>query len=323
MLANLKTPAQRRTAIFYGLIMLGFYFVPVFSDNFYLLSVFTTAYFYIIFATSWDVFAGYSHLMNFGHALFIGLAGYLTAFVDLHLGLPPLLVLPMCAVLCGLLGMFIGYLTLRMQGPYFAIITMAFAAVAYESAIMFSQYTGGEEGIPGIHPLTDSLIGDYYFVLVIMSLIFLFLLWFTRGRWGLVLKAISQNEDSVLASGINTAWVKIRAYSISGALCGIGGSVYAYSLTHVGPTSMEQVLSTTILIMAMVGGMGTITGPFIGALILVLFNELSRDMEEYRLLIYTVMVVVIIFFAPRGIVSWGQPIARAFKLGGKRGQAGS
>jgi branched-chain amino acid transport system permease protein len=319
MLAKLDAPEGRRSAAFFGLLLALFYLVPAFTDNFYVLSVFTTAYFYIIFATSWDVFAGYAHLMNFGHALFIGIAGYLTALVDRQLGLPPLLVLPMCAVVCGALGMFIGYLTLRLHGPYFAMITIAFAAVAYESSIMFSEYTGGEEGIPGIRPLTDSLLGDYYFVLVVMTLIFLFLLWFTRGRWGLLLKAISQNEDAVLASGINTAWVKIKAYSISGALCGMGGSLYVYSLTHVGPTSLEQVLSTTILIMAMVGGMGTITGPFLGALVLVLFNELSRDLEEYRLLIYTVMVVAIIFFAPRGIISWGEPLARALGLGGKRG----
>ena len=318
MLQALKTSCSRGSTMFFGALVLMFYAVPMFTDNFYLLSVFTTAYFYMIFATSWDVFAGYAHLMNFGHALFIGLAGYLTAFVDRYWGLPPILVLPMCAVLCGGVGMFIGFLTLRLKGPYFAMITIAFAAVAYESSIMFSEYTGGEEGIPGISSLTESLLGDYYFILVTMTLIFLFLLWFTRGRWGLLLKATSQNEDSVLASGIDTAWLKIRAYSISGALCGIGGSVYAYSLTYVGPTSMEQVLSTTILIMAIVGGLGTITGPFLGALVLVLFNELSRDLEEYRLLIYSVMVVVIIFVAPRGIISWGQPLARVLKLGGKR-----
>ena len=314
MLPKIKTPDKMRAVGFYGLVLALFYLMPVFTDNFYVLSVFTTAYFYIIFATSWDVFAGYAHLMNFGHALFIGLAGYLTAFVDKSFSLPPLVVLPMCALFCGALGMFIGYLTLRLDGPYFSMITIAFAAVACESSIIFSDYTGGEEGIPGIRPLTESFTGDYYFVLVVMSLIFLFLIWFTRGRYGLLLKAISQNEDSVLASGINTARVKIQAYSISGALCGIGGSAYAYSLTHVGPTSLEQVLSTTILIMAIVGGMGTITGPFLGALVLVLFNELSRDLEEYRLLIYTVMVVVIIFFAPRGIISWGRPLGRALGM---------
>ena len=197
MLPKIKTPDKMSAIGFYGLVLALFYLMPVFTDNFYVLSVFTTAYFYIIFATSWDVFAGYAHLMNFGHALFIGLAGYLTAFVDKSFSLPPLVVLPMCALLCGALGMFIGYLTLRLDGPYFSMITIAFAAVACESSIIFSDYTGGEEGIPGIRPLTESFTGDYYFVLVVMSLIFLFLIWFTRGRYGLLLKAISQNEDSV------------------------------------------------------------------------------------------------------------------------------
>ena len=309
----LQDKNKRPSILFFGLLMAVFYLVPVFSDNLYLISVFTTAYLYIIFATSWDVFAGYAHLMNFGHALFVGLAGYLTALLDKLYGPPPIFVLLIAGVFCGLMGMFVGFLTLRLRGPYFAMITIAFAAVAHESSIMFSKYTGGEEGVPGISPLTDSFVSDYYFTLVVMTLIFIFLLAFTRGRYGLILKAISQNEDAVLASGINTPKVKTYTYAISGALCGVAGSIYAYSLSHVGPTSLAQVLSTTILIMAIVGGIGTITGPFLGALVLVLFNEMSRDLEEYRLLIYTILVVVIIFVAPKGIVSYGRPLGQ--KLG--------
>lgn len=301
---------KRPALLFFGLVFVGLYCLPLLTDNFYTLSIFTTAYFYIIFATSWDVFAGYAHLMNFGHALFIGLAGYLTAFLDTRYGVPSYIVLTASALLCGLAGLFVGFLTLRHRGPYFAMVTIAFAAVAYESSIMFSDYTGGEEGIPGISPLTDSLLADYYFVLITMTSIFMVLLVFTRGRYGLLLKAISQNEDAVSASGINTSRVKIICYAISGALCGLGGSVYAYSLTHVGPTSLEQVLSTTTLIMAIVGGLGTITGPFIGALGLTLFNELLRGVAEYRLLIYTGLVVVIIFVAPNGVISYGRPLVK-------------
>ena len=300
-------------------VLFGFFFLfPVFTDNFYYLSVITTAYLYIIFATSWDVFSGYTHLMNFGHALFVGMAGYLTAYLDQVHGVPPLLILAAAALFCGLLGLFIGFVTLRHHGPYFAMLTIAFAAVAHESSIMFSEYTGGEEGIPGISSLTDSWTADYYFILVTMGLVFLFLLWFTRSRYGLLLKAIDQNEDSVLASGINTPLIKSVAYAISGALCGVGGSLFAFSLMHVGPTSLEQVMSTTILIMAIVGGMGTIVGPFFGALLLVILNELLRDIGDYRLLIYTTLVVFIVFFLPRGVIHYmGRGVA---KLGGKRDQ---
>ena len=314
LLTSPLAPGNRPALAFFGLLFGMFYLLPLFSDNFYLLSIFTTAYFYIIFATSWDVFAGYGHLMNFGHALFIGLAGYLTAFLDTIYHLPPIVVLPLAVLLTGTIGFFVGYLTLRLRGPYFAMVTITFAAVAYESSIMFSEYTGGEEGIPGISTLTDSFAGDYYFVLVAMTGIFLFLMYFTRSRYGLLLKAISQNEDSVLASGVNTARVKILTYAISGALCGLGGSIYTYFLTHVGPTSLEQVFSTTILIMAIVGGIGTITGPFIGAFALVLFNEFFRDFEQYRLLVYTVLVVVIIFTTPKGLISYGTPLLRALRL---------
>ena len=314
LLSSPLSPGNRSGFIFFVMIFSFFFLLPLFSDNFYVLSIFTTAYFYIIFAISWDVFAGYAHLMNFGHALFIGLSGYLTAFLDTIYGFSPLVVLPSAVLLTGLTGLFVGYLTLRLRGPYFAMVTIAFAAVAYESTIMFSAYTGGEEGIPGISTLTDSFTADYYFVLVAMTLIFIFLMCFTRSRYGLLLKAISQNEDAVLASGIDTARIKIITYAISGALCGLGGSIYTYFLTHVGPTSLEQVFSTTILIMAIVGGIGTITGPFIGALALVLFNELLRDFEQYRLLIYTVLVVVIIFATPKGLISYGRPVIQALRL---------
>ncbi|MCG2778328.1 MAG: branched-chain amino acid ABC transporter permease [Desulfobacterales bacterium] len=314
MLEKLFNRKNRPLLLFFVLLVGFFFLLPALTENFYLLSVFTIAYIYIIFATSWDVFAGYAHLMNFGHALFVGLAGYLTAFLDRFYGIPPIFALMFSASLCGLMGMLIGVITLRLRGPYFAMITISFAAVAHESSIMFSEVTGGEEGIPGLSSLTNSWTGDYYFVLAAMTAIFLLLLWFTRGRYGLLLKAISENEDAVLASGINTALIKTVTYTISGALCGVGGSLYAYVLMHVGPNSLEQILSTTILIMAIVGGMGTIIGPFVGALLLVILNELLRDFQEYRLLMYTVLVVVIIFFAPKGVVSYTRPIAEKVRV---------
>lgn len=300
--------------VLFALLFLIFLILPLLTNNLFLLSVLTTAYIYIIFAMSWDVFSGYIHLMNFGQALFVGLAGYLTAFMDKLYGVPPSLVLLSSAIFCGLTGIFVGFLTLRHRGPYFAMITIAFAAVAHESSIMFSKVTGGEEGIPGISSLTNSPAGDYYFVLIAMGIIFLFFLWFTRGRYGLILKGISQNEDAVLASGINTPLIKTITFALSGALCGIGGSLYAYSIMQVGPTSFSQSLSTTILIMAIVGGMGTITGPFVGAFILVILNEQLRDIGEYRLLLYTVLVVAIIFLAPKGIVSYAGSLGTKMRL---------
>ena len=297
-----KTPS----VVFFLLVFILFFSIPLFTQNFYYLSVFTTVFIYIIFATSWDVFAGYIHLMNFGHALFVGAAGYLTAFLNIKYGLSPFIILPACAIFCGILGMFIGLATLRHKGPYFAMLTIAFAHVAHESTIIFSSYTGGEEGIAGISTLTSSWIGDYYFILISMALIFCFLLLYTRGRYGLLLKAIDQNEDAVLASGINSTFIKTMTYAISGAACGIGGSLFAFSLMHVGPTSMEQVMSTTILIIAIVGGIGTIVGPFIGAIILTLLNEVLREVADYRLLIYTTLVVIIVFYAPKGAIGFSR-----------------
>jgi branched-chain amino acid transport system permease protein len=314
MLSALFVQKDKHTLVLFALLFLVLFLLPLLTNNLFLLSVLMTAYIYIIFAMSWDVFAGYVHLMNFGQALFVGLAGYLTAFMDKAYGVPPILVLLSSAIFCGLTGIFVGYLTLRHRGPYFAMITIAFAAVAHESSIMFSKVTGGEEGIPGISSLTNSFTGDYYFVLVTMAIIFLFFLRFTRGRYGLILKGISQNEDAVLASGINTPLIKTATFALSGALCGIGGSLYAYFIMQVGPTSFSQSLSTTILIMAIVGGMGTITGPFVGAFILVILNEQLRDIGEYRLLLYTVLVVAIIFLAPKGIVSYAEPLGRKIGL---------
>jgi branched-chain amino acid transport system permease protein len=314
MFGTLFDRKNKYTFVLFALLFLIFILMPLLTNNLFLLSVLMTAYIYIIFAMSWDVFSGYVHLMNFGQALFVGLAGYLTAFLDKFYGVPPILVLLSSAIFCGLIGVFVGFLTLRHRGPYFAMITIAFAAVAHESSIMFSKVTGGEEGIPGISSLTNSETGDYYFILITMTIIFLFFLWFTRGRYGLILKGISQNEDAVLASGINTPLIKTITFALSGALCGIGGGLYAYSIMQVGPTSFSQSLSTTILIMAIVGGMGTITGPFVGALILVILNEQLRTIGEYRLLLYTVLLVAIIFLAPKGIVSYAGPLGKKIGL---------
>jgi len=305
---RLRNNGKSASVLCFSFIFVIFITFPLFVKNYYFLSVVMTIFLYIIFATSWDVFSGYAELVNFGHALFVGAAGYLTAYLDMTYGLSPFFILVSCGLFCGVLGLFVGFTTLRHRGPYFAILTMAFAHVAHESSVIFSDYTGGEEGISGISTLTNSWIGDYYFVLIVMTVIFILLLWFARGRYGLLLKAISQNEDVVLASGVNVTLVKVFAYVISGAACGIGGSLFAFSLMHVGSTSLEQVLSSTILIMAIIGGMGTIIGPFIGATLLVTLNELLRGIGEYRLLIYTVLVVFIVFFTPKGIVSYFKPL---------------
>lgn len=312
---RIRFNSKKKFSLLFFIILFVFFLIfPLITDNYYYMSIATTAFIYIIFATSWDVFAGYAHLMNFGHAIFIGTAGYLTAYLDIAYHLNPSLVILLCFLFCGLLGILIGLVTLRHRGPYFAMMTIAFGAVAHESSIMFSAYTGGEEGISGISSLTNSWTGDYYAILFTMLVVFLILIIYTRSRYGLLLKAIHQNEDAVSASGINVSLTKIYAYALSGALCGIGGSLFAYSFMHVGPTSLEQVLSTTIIIMAMVGGMGTIIGPFLGATILTLLNEVLRELSDYRLLIYTILVVLIIYFAPKGVINIISNIFKKIRL---------
>jgi branched-chain amino acid transport system permease protein len=178
-----------------------------------------------------------------------------------------------------------------------------------------SKSLGGEEGLSGIGSLTDSPLGNYYFSAVFMLAVIVLLYLISKSSFGLILRSIGENEIASEGSGINTTYYKVVAFIISAGIAGVAGAMYAHVQMHVGPEMAHDSLSALILMMAVVGGMGSIIGPIMGAYLLTLVNESLRFMGEMRLLIYSAAVVAVIFFAPKGLLEIFSQVFR--RIGGQ------
>ena len=277
--------------------------IPAVTHSDYLIGILTVSLIFGIYAASWDFMSGLTGRENFGHALFIGTGAYTAAFLNSKLDLSPWWCLPAGALTAVGFSLIIGFPTLRLRGPYFALAMLAAATIMQRLMRIFWEFTGGEEGIPGLDPLFESHVGTYYFCLFALTVTTAVLLLLARSSWGTILRAIRGDEAACQAAGINITFYKIAALMISAAFAGAGGVLYAHYQEAVTPDVFAVALSITIIIMVYVGGMGAIYGPVAGGIILALLPELLRGLGEYRLWVYSVILMLILFFAPGGFIA--------------------
>jgi branched-chain amino acid transport system permease protein len=240
---------------------------------------------------------------NFGHALFIGSGAYTAGFLNTGFGLNPWWSLPSSAIVAVLFSLVIGIPTLRLRGPYFALAMLSGATVMQSLTIIFSEVTGGQDGLNGIFPILDSETAYYYLTLAVAVVTVVVLKIIALSPWGTILRAIRGDEATCQAAGINVNFYKITALMISAAFAGLGGALYAHALLQVGPDLFAVVLSINTIILVYIGGMGTIYGPAGAALLFSLLIEKLRFLSEYRLWVYTLILMVILFFLPKGLVA--------------------
>lgn len=281
----------------------------VFTGN-YLIGVLTVAVIYGIWAVTWDFMSGLTGRENFGHSLFIGVGAYTAGFMNTSFGFNGWWSLPAAMLMAVLFALLIGLPTLRLKGPYFALAMLSGAVIMQRLMLIFWEQTGGEEGINGLTPLIRSQLGFYYFALASLVAITALLLWVAHSHWGLILRAIRGDEATCQAAGINVTFYKIASLVISAAFAGAGGAMYAHYQLQVSPQLFAVVTSITIITMVYVGGMSSVYGPAGGAILLVLMTELLRDFGEWRLMIYSCTLILILFFLPGGLVA---PTWRRFK----------
>ena len=284
-----------------ALLLLGV--LPTLFTGKYLIGVLTVAAIYGIWAVSWDFMSGLTGRENFGHSLFIGVGAYAAGFLNVHFGVGPWWSLPMSMLVAMVFAVILGFPTLRLKGPYFALAMLSSAVIMQRLMLIFWEYTGGEEGIQDITPLIVNPLHYYWFVLTVLGSITLLLSWIARSRWGLILRAVRGDEATCLAAGLPITTYKIVSLVISAAFAGLGGALYAHYQLQVSPQLFAVVTSITIITMVYVGGMGTIFGPVGGALLLTVMTEGLRDFGEWRLMIYSLLLIFILFFLPNGIIA--------------------
>jgi branched-chain amino acid transport system permease protein len=293
-----------------ALIFFLFLFIlPLITQEPYTLRILILANVFVIFAVSWDFISGYTGQINFGHALFFGVAAYSTALLGKHLGLQPWATIPIGALVAVGAGVLMCLPALRLRGPYLSLVTLAFPLILLGVIKAFPDFTGGEHGISGLPALADSRVGEYYIALPIM-IVSVFIMWKLTDaksalvRTGIIFHAIREDEIAARASGINTIRYKMLAFAVGGFFAGIAGGLYAHFLRIAGPSSLDMMLSFQAIIWTVFGGIVSIYGAVVGVYILYPLMELLRVIPELRILIFAVIVIVILLFMPEGIAVW-------------------
>lgn len=274
--------------------------LPLFMRDPYFLLVLIIANTYAVLAASWDILGGFAGLPSFGQALFFGIAGYASGFINLQLGLSPWITIPIGAVIGMLVGTLLFAPALRLKGAYFALATLILPIIMARMTFIFPEVFGAEEGLYGLDPLSNR-VGDYYFSLLILLATLIVLRGAANSEFGLVLHGIRENELAVEAAGINTTKYKLRATLLSGFFAGLAGSFFAHEITFVGPTAFSLEISIAALLMSAIGGPATIVGPVIGAYLITVSLESLRIITEVRILLYSLILLFVMLFKPEGI----------------------
>lgn len=278
--------------------------IPVFTDDPYLLRILILTSVFAIFAASWDLLSGFTGQVNFGHALFFGVAAYTSGLINVHYKIPHILSIPLGAIAGVLAGLIVGIPCLRLRGTYLALTTLAFPIILMGLVFAIPDVTGGELGISGLDRLSNSRIHDYYITTILM-LVLTSIMWkITDSKTGIILHAIREDELAVRAGGINTTRYKLLAFCLSGFFAGISGGLYAHIMRTVGPSTLEISMSFQVIIWSVVGGIVSIYGPVAGVFILFPLAEFLRVLPEIRLLIFAFLVLVILIKMPEGLIPW-------------------
>jgi branched-chain amino acid transport system permease protein len=278
----------------------------VYSDA-YVLRILTMTCIFAIFAASWDLLAGYTGQVNFGHALFFGAGAYTSALMSHKLGITPWATIWAGSAVAALFGFAAGYLCLRLRGSYLSLATLAFPLIALGLLFALPDFSGGELGISGLRRLALTPVTNYY-VAAVSMLVVVFGLWaIADSRFGIVLHAIRDDEVAARASGINTLRYKLAVFSICAAAAGLAGALFAHYLRVAGPSSLEVALSFQVVIWGIFGGLATIYGPVAAVFLLYPLTEWLGSFKafgELRLLIFAIIVLVVLLFMPRGLAPW-------------------
>lgn len=272
--------------------------------NNYWLRIATGALMWAGLACSWNMLGGYAGYINFGHSAFFGLGAYSSALLmNDPFGLPFLATIPAGMAVTALCAVAIGGPTLRLRGAYFAIATWAFAEVLIQFATIM-DFTGGTGGI-GLPPFLNERF--FYFAMLVAAVLTYLVTWalFERSRFGLKVKALRDHEPAAEAMGINTALVKLQAFVLSAVAASVFGSIFAYWVTFINPKSVfGGDITDQMVVMVLLGGLGSLWGPAIGGVALFVVNRLiwmNWGDTAFYIAILGAAIVLVVLFLPNGI----------------------
>ncbi len=308
-------PSRRILALLGFLALLALPFVV--TDRYYLHLVIMAGIF-VILTSSWNLLAGYAGQLNLGHAAFYGAGAYASALFAMKLGVSPWLGLLLGGMVSACFGLLLGIPALRLSGPYLAITTIGFAEIMRLVAMNWVSLTRGSLGLYGIPPLTPIRLGGltvrfhheqaaFYVILALILITLWCIRRLTRSQFGISLKALRDDEIGAASIGIGTTGYKLAVFTISAFFAGIAGAFFAHYQRLVSPDTLSLSETFAILTMAMVGGLGTLTGPIVGAVLLTFLSEGLRFAEDalklnVRFVLYGLLLILTILFMRDGVV---------------------
>jgi branched-chain amino acid transport system permease protein len=263
---------------------------------------------FALFACAFNLLIGYGGLLSFGHAMFLGMAGYLSAHAAKVWGFTPELAILTGTATAAALGVVAGYIAIRRQGIYFAMITLALAQMVFFFCLQ-APFTGGEDGIQavprgkllGVVPLEGSL-PMYYTVVAIFAFGFFLIHRIVHSPFGQVLKAIRDNEPRAISLGYRTERYKLAAFVMSAGLAGLAGATKAIVFQLASLTDVHWSMSGEVVLMTLVGGLGTVFGPVVGAFVLVAMESYLSELGAWVTITQGAIFVVCVLAFRRGIV---------------------
>lgn len=305
---------MKRTALYLSILSLLLIAAPFIFQARYSQHVLILVLLYISLGSAWNILGGFAGQLSLGHAAFFGIGAYTAAIIASKTALSPwwgmiagpVVVLPIALV--------VGWICFRLRGPYFTLATIAVGEVVRLVALNWRELTGGAVGVvikPSIFSGT-SKIPYYYIVLLIASATIALCYLITRRKLGYYLMAIREDEETAESIGIDTTRYKLVALAISATLTAIAGAFYANYFMFVDPTIvLPLALSVEIVLMAIIGGLGTVAGPVLGAVLLKLSSEVFRnEFAQANLLIYGALLVIVILFMPGGLMGGFRKLSR-------------
>lgn len=305
--------SKRDEAIAFLVMTVLFAAAPVAVYPFFMMQALCFA----LFACAFNLLLGYVGLLSFGHAMFLGTAGYLSAHAARVWSLPPELSILFGVAGSAALGVVTGALSIRRQGIYFAMITLALSQMIYFFCVE-APFTHGEDGIQGVPqgvflgllPLSNAWI-LYYVVLAIFLFGFFVIYRAVNSPFGEILKAIRENEPRAVSLGYRVDQYKLAAFILSAALCGLAGGTKAIVAQNASLTDVYYSMSGEVVLMTLLGGMGTIYGPVVGAVLLVAMQNYLAQYGQWVTVIQGAIFIVCVLLFRRGIVG---EIAHRLKL---------
>jgi branched-chain amino acid transport system permease protein len=310
--SSISLSTQLRLAVGYLPVLLaGALVLYVIVAGGYLVTLAGFALIYAVFVIGLNIFMGYAGQASFGQNAFAAIGGYTSAVLTTAYGIAPIPALALGAAGAVLCAVLIGYPTLRLKGHYLAMATLAIGLIVYEITVQWQSVTHGYMGISGIPPLG---IGSFEAVsdreqLVLLSVLVALCMgsaWLIRhSRFGRALVALSGSEDAARALGIDVARYKLAAFVVSAVYAAIAGSLFVHIVGFVSPEVFGMNMVILGFTMLYVGGIGTITGPLVGAIVINLLPETIRGLKDYQDLVYGAALILLLIYAPGGLASLG------------------